>query len=197
MRDVEVFAPRLAARDHGAVTNVDDPRGDREQRRDSALARLRARGERVTAGRRAVIDVLLDAEGHLDAEAIAALVDDVEPGVHRATVYRSLQALVEVGVVTHTHVPGGATIYHLSPIADEGAPGAAVGARSSDDVGGARGRHGHAHLQCVVCQRFTDVDAVEFAALSARIEELTGFALDPEHGALLGTCAPCREAAES
>lgn len=161
---------------------------DGTSRRDRALAALRARGERVTPGRRTVIEVLDEQQGHLDAEAVAALVDEREPGIHRATIYRSLQALVEAGIVTHTHVPGGATIYHLATL--DASAGAGSGADAAGGVEGSSG-HRHAHLQCARCGRFTDVDVAEFAPLVARIRELTGFAVDAEHGALLGTCAQC------
>lgn len=149
-----------------------------------SLARLREAGERVTPGRRAVLEVLDGQVGHLGADDIAARVAVVEPGVHRATVYRSLQALVDVGLVTHTHVPGGATIYHLTP------------RRAEPDVLVVES-HGHAHLQCTVCERFTDVPVEEFAPLVARIDELFGFRVDADHAALLGTCRNCREGVKS
>ena len=52
--------------------------------------------------RRAVIEALA-AEPHQDAEAVAARVSRDQPGVHRATIYRTLQSLVELGVLAHTH----------------------------------------------------------------------------------------------
>lgn len=137
---------------------------------DRALARLRAAGERVTPARRAILAVLRDDPRHLDAETIATQVAAREPGVHRATVYRSLQALSDCGVVTHTHVPGGATIYHLT-----------------------RGAHEHAHLQCERCERFFDVPADWLDDLADRARADYGFTLERSHAALLGICADCAE----
>lgn len=154
------------------------------ERVEAAIARLRGAGERLTPGRRAVIEVLDVDSRHLDADAIAALVAQREPGVHRATIYRSLQALVDGGVVRHTHVPGGATIYHLVP-----AEHLVAETEGRDEVRARR--HGHAHVQCVRCERFTDIDAHEFAPLVARIREISGFVVDAEHAALLGVCAEC------
>lgn len=136
-----------------------------------ALGRLRERGERVTSARRAVLQVLDDAREHLCAEDIVERVDLAEPGVHRATVYRSLQSLAELGVVAHTHVPGGATIYHLRR---------------------ATGHPAHAHLQCSVCSRFFDIPAGWLDELGVRLRRELGFELDAQHAALLGTCADCR-----
>lgn len=140
-----------------------------------ALGLLRDKGERVTAARRAVLQVLDDASGHLCAEDIVTRVDEAEPGVHRATVYRSLQSLAELGIVAHTHVPGSATIYHL---------------RHS-----AAARTGHAHLQCTTCQRFFDIPIEWLGPIGDRVRTQLGFELDAQHAALLGTCAECRAAA--
>ena len=136
-----------------------------------ALALLRKKGERVTAARRAVLHVLDDARGHLCAEDIATRVDGAEPGVHRATVYRSLQSLAELGIVAHTHVPGGATIYHLRH-----SPGAPTG---------------HAHLQCTRCERFFDIPTDWLEPVGDRVRDELGFELEAQHAALLGTCADC------
>lgn len=138
-----------------------------------ALDQLRGHGERVTPGRRAVIEVLDVTQEHLDAETIGALVAERAPGVHRATVYRSLQSLSELGVVTHTHVPSGATIYHLT----------------CDDS-----HHRHAHLQCTVCERFFDLPVAELEPLRRAVRASSGFEIDPRHAALLGTCADCAAA---
>ncbi|NHN56713.1 transcriptional repressor [Calidifontibacter sp. DB0510] len=132
---------------------------------ESAVAQLRAAGERVTPARRAVLEVLAAAEAHLDAERVAGQLEQV----HRATVYRTLQSLAELGVISHTHVPDGGTIYHL------------------------RGReHAHAHLQCARCQAVVDIPVQWLDPLRARVERETGFLLAPDHAALLGVCADCR-----
>lgn len=146
-----------------------------------ALERLRDAGERVTPARRAVLEVLDESRDHLDAETVAARVDAREPGVHRATVYRSLQSLVTLGVVAHTHVPGGPTIYHLA-------------ASTHDDGGhGGQGRHGHAHLQCTRCLRFFDMPADWLDQLRERALGTMGFDIAPDHAALLGVCARCAQ----
>jgi Fur family transcriptional regulator, ferric uptake regulator len=139
----------------------------------NALGMLRDRGERVTAARKAVLQVLDQARDHLCAEDIAERVDAAEPGVHRATVYRSLQSLTELGIVAHTHVPGSATIYHLKH-----SPSAPTG---------------HAHLQCSTCSRFFDIPTDWLGPLADRSRDELGFELDAQHAALLGTCADCRK----
>lgn len=135
---------------------------------DDAIARLRQGGERITVARRAVLEALAS-HAHLDADEVAERVAELQPGVHRATIYRTLRSLVEQGVVSHTHVPDAATIYHLRQVR-------------------------HAHLQCAQCGRFADVPLEWLEPLAERIDTELGFSLDADHAALLGHCADCRAA---
>jgi Fur family transcriptional regulator, ferric uptake regulator len=142
----------------------------------AALDELRSRRERVTRVRRAVIEVLDRTAEHLDADQIVGLAEEWAPGLHRASVYRALATLGELGLVTHTHIGGSATVYHLSVEAAE----AAVETQS------------HAHLQCSSCQRVFDMPVEVLHPLAARVERELGFRLEPQHSALLGICADCR-----
>jgi Fur family ferric uptake transcriptional regulator len=147
-------------------------------------------GERVTPARLAVlrvVDAADAADEHLTAEQIGARVAELEPTVHRATVYRTLTALSEVGVLFHVHVAGAATVYHVSPGADpdgqdESRTGTAPYGHSSAP---------HAHVQCTECGRVLDVPADALAAVAERLQAELGFALDTSHAALLGRCAEC------
>ncbi|NUR82430.1 MAG: transcriptional repressor, partial [Dermatophilaceae bacterium] len=65
-----------------------------------AVERLREVGERLTPARYAVLRVVDAADRtdeHLTAEDIGARVGELEPAVHRATVYRTLTSLVDSG----------------------------------------------------------------------------------------------------
>lgn len=139
---------------------------------EKAVQAVRAAGERVTPGRRAVLEVLAEAHRHLDADAIAERVNDLVPGVHRATVYRSLSSLTDIGVVTHTHVPGASTIYHLAS-SDQHPP--------------------HGHLQCTGCGRFVDLPLDAMEDLAEKVRADSGFVIETEHAALLGTCRSCAD----
>src|SRR5450631_1850021 len=74
---------------------------------------LRDRGERMTGPRKAVLGVLAAHGGHVGAEDVVAAVAAVDPSVHRASVYRTLEALSDLGVVQHVHIGHGGTAYHL------------------------------------------------------------------------------------
>ena len=142
---------------------------------DAALEILRARGQRVTAARRAVIEVL-EPHDHLTADEIAAQAEAAAPGVHRTTIYRALATLGEIGLIAHTHVAGAATIYHLTPSED------------SD-------HHAldHSHVQCTECGSLFNVEDDLMTSLADDLERTIGFRLDVHHAALLGVCARCRK----
>jgi Fur family ferric uptake transcriptional regulator len=142
-----------------------------------ALDLLRAKHERVTKARRAVIEVLDGTEEHLAADEIVGRAEASAPGVHRATVYRALATLGDLGLVTHTHVGGSATVYHLA------VPTPSTQAAAS-----------HAHLQCTNCQAVIDIPADALYSLIARADREVGFLVEPHHAALLGLCADCRRA---
>jgi Fur family ferric uptake transcriptional regulator len=140
----------------------------------SAVARarplLRARGERMTRPRQAVIEVLAARTDHLTADEVGALLAAEAADVHLATVYRALESLSRVGVVQHVHVPNGATKYHLTP-----------------PLTG----HDHVHAQCRLCERVIDLPAALLDDVAAALLARHGFRLDAGHVALSGTCADC------
>ncbi len=142
----------------------------------AALEALRDRGERVTRVRQAVIQVLDSTAEHLDADRIVSQAAASAPGVHRASVYRALATLGDLGLVTHTHIGGSAAVYHLSVDVPESVSEA----------------QSHAHLQCSACHRVIDIPIAVLHPLAAQVDHDLGFRLEPQHTALLGICADCR-----
>jgi Fur family ferric uptake transcriptional regulator len=140
---------------------------------DLAVALLRQHGQRVTPVRRAVIEVLDQTTEHLAAEEIVLRVARMVPGAHRASIYRTLSSLSELGILTHTHVAGAGAVYHLT---------------AAERPGGAA----HAHLQCTSCGRLLDVSVEALLGLARQLDRDLGFELEPEHAALMGVCADCR-----
>lgn len=133
--------------------------------------RLNARGERMTRPRQAVLGVLADDRRHLSAEEIVAVVADRDPSVHRASVYRTLEALTHLGVVQHVHLSHGPTVYHLVD-----------------------GDAGHLHLQCTSCGGISDAPSVLLRQVAAELDHTYDFTLDLGHVALSGLCPTCRSA---
>ena len=127
---------------------------------------LHARGERMTVPRRSVLLALAARGGHVCAEDVVADVAAIEPGVHRSSVYRTLDALTSAGLVQHVHLGHGATAYHLVQVA-------------------------HPHAQCTSCHAVVDLPADLLDALVTSTQDRFGFVLDPLHVALSGTCRDC------
>ena len=96
-----------------------------------------------------------------------ALIGDAAQ-VHLSTVYRTLDALTELGVVVHVHVPGGSTRYTLA---------------DAEPL--------HVHAQCLNCQRLIDLPAEIMIDLADQLRRSHSFVLDPGHVALSGTCSDC------
>lgn len=72
-------------------------------RTDRLKAALRAAGVRLTRQRAALLEVLAKADDHPDAATLHDRTRAIEPGVSLSTVYRTLTALEEQGVI-HKHV---------------------------------------------------------------------------------------------
>lgn len=128
---------------------------------------LRAQGVRVTKPRREVLALLAAVADLPTADEMLERLDPAA-GATRATLYRTLQVGVEVGVVCHVHTGHTPTRYHLS-------------APDAED---------HVHLFCVECQRLVTAPR---SLLGGAEEQLgrEGFLLDPSHLALSGRCRRC------
>jgi Fur family transcriptional regulator, ferric uptake regulator len=128
---------------------------------------LRASGYRVTPQRQLVLEAVSRLE-HATPEEIFADVRLTASGVNVSTVYRTLELLEQVGLVSHTHLSHGAPRYHL-----------AAGAQ-------------HVHLVCQQCERVTEVDKAAAGPLVAALEQTEGFLTDVGHLTVFGLCSSCR-----
>jgi Fur family ferric uptake transcriptional regulator len=134
---------------------------------ETLIAALRERGWRLTEPRLAVCRLVAESHSqHLTAPAITA---SLAGEVDQSTVYRTLEALEAAGILTHTHLGHGPSVYHL---ADE-AP--------------------HQHMICEVCGEVTELDAAVVAEALAAITRATGFVPDTSHFALSGRCRRCSD----
>lgn len=138
----------------------------------AAIGALRAHGERVTDARRAVIELLAGTHEHVSADQVATLLEASRPVVHRATVYRTLDVLAELGIVSHIHSGSGATAYHLAA-SPEG--------------------HEHLHAHCRSCGAVIVIPADALADASARVARETGFTIEAQQSMIVGVCASCVE----
>ena len=93
-------------------------------------------------------------------------------GVNITTVYRTLELLEELGLVTHAHLSHGAPTYHA--VAEEQ----------------------HVHLVCRSCHAVDEVPRPMLDQLAGDARSTPGASsVDVGHVALFGVCAACAEAA--
>ena len=129
--------------------------------------RVRAGGKRMTLQRRLVLEALQRARHHTTADEIAARIRRRHPQIDPSTVYRNLEALEELGLVTHTHFEDRVTRWHLADAE----------------------RHGH--LICRSCGAETEVAMSLLEPLARRLRGELGFVADLAHSAVVGICARC------
>ena len=88
------------------------PRDERQPLRQDEVASLfHGRGVPYTIQRRTVFEVLQGRSDHPTAETVHAEVTDRLPGLSKATVYRSLETLVELGLAVRIGHPGSSARY--------------------------------------------------------------------------------------
>lgn len=131
-------------------------------------AQLRAVGLRSTVQRRAVLAGLHEL-GHATVDDLAAHVQRHHPDVSLSTIYRTVEALDEAGLVTHAHLHHGSPTYHS---VDEAA---------------------HVHLVCTGCGDVDQQPAVVAEPMAAALRAATGFVVEVTHLAVHGLCAACAE----
>lgn len=139
---------------------------------ESILELLRSRGLRMTPQRRAIVTEIMATDGHISPTAVARRVRERVPGVNPSTVYRTLDLLEEVGVLSHSHLEAGPE-YHRS------------------------GEPEHVHLVCSKCGAHDSLTLSEAESLKRLIGGHRGFVPDLTHFAISGLCAACLRAAAS
>jgi Fur family ferric uptake transcriptional regulator len=133
---------------------------------DSVITYLRSHGSRITSARRVLLEALFDADGHMSAEALTEKVHKKVPDVNLSTIYRNLEELEQLGVITHSHLGHGPSSYLLASQA-------------------------HAHFICANCGVMIEAPDEIFRGLARSAKSRLGFDIDPKHFAILGLCADC------
>lgn len=128
---------------------------------------LRSRGYRLTPQRQLVLEAVV-ALGHATPDDIVSEVRRTAEGVNISTVYRSLELLEELGLVTHAHLGHGPPTYHAATDSD------------------------HLHLVCRDCGTVAEVELAVAAPLVDRLRHVSGFEVDVGHFAIYGRCVECR-----
>jgi Fur family ferric uptake transcriptional regulator len=130
---------------------------------------LKEKGYRLTPQRIMVLDALHSVDSHISAEEIYAKVKAKYPYANISTVYRTLELLKELGLVTEIDLDDGRIRYHL---AEKG--------------------HHH-HLVCSKCGSVIDLPESALLKLTQALAHDYQFQADLRHLAIFGLCANCQK----
>ena len=75
---------------------------------------LREQGYRVTPQRLIVLDAICDIGGHAEISQIMARVNFLDNTIDKSTVYRAIDVLIEVGLVTLTELDNQVRVYNIA-----------------------------------------------------------------------------------
>ena len=118
--------------------------------------------------RRVILEAVLQHDDHPTADQIYEAVQDRLPQLSRTTVYRTMDTLLELGVVRRVHL---------------------TGATSRFD-GKIRRHH---HLVCTCCNKIIDFEDDNLDQLPLPKRKLQGFEVEDFSVQISGVCADCRK----
>jgi Fur family ferric uptake transcriptional regulator len=129
---------------------------------------IRGHGHRLTPQRHMILEVIRKADQHLMPDEIYTRVHAKNPAISRATIYRTLDFLCELRLVTALQW-GGQMYYE------------------------AAGEQPHHHLVCRHCGGIDQIDHSMLETLLTAIDKKYHFSVDMDHLGLFGLCAGCRK----
>jgi Fur family ferric uptake transcriptional regulator len=127
-------------------------------------------GYRLTEPRRAVAELIAERSGHFTAADLVAAARASRTPIGRATVFRTLDVLEEIGAVERLDLPGGAHAYVPCEAAH------------------------HHHVVCSRCGRVAEIDDRGLRVVVREINNRTGFRVDDHRLEAFGLCPGCQAA---
>ena len=134
----------------------------------SASGALQELGYRLTPQRIMVLDAVEQADSHISADEIHTQVLGRYPHMNISTVYRTLELLEKLGLVTKTDLGDGRVRYHSIK------------------------KGHHHHLVCQKCGAIIDMEESILSPLWAEIRQQYDFKVNMKHLAFFGLCPRCR-----
>ena len=129
---------------------------------------IRQRGYRMTPQRDMILEAI-HASGHMTADEIYQQVHVKSPAVNLATVYRTLELLKALHLVSAIDTGEGCVHYELA------------------------GEQPHHHLVCEACGEAVELDCDVLLPLEKELCKRYGFQMNLDHLALFGLCPKCQK----
>jgi len=121
---------------------------------------------KVTLQRIAIYETLKDTKSHPNAEAIYKQLSPKYPTISLATVYKSLELFVSLGLIQAINVEENSFRYDGN-------------------------FKSHPHLICTKCKKVEDLDEHPFADLCREVEVLSGYSIEKQQLNFYGLCPEC------
>jgi Fur family ferric uptake transcriptional regulator len=137
---------------------------------DSAAIRaLKAAGYKITGPRQTILEILEQGNGHMTAAELLTAVEARDPSIGRASVFRTLDLMVKIGLLWPS-VQGGSTVhYMLMPNGH------------------------HHHIICTRCEKRIEFEDCRLGELIAALEAQYGIQIEGHLLELYGVCADCKK----
>jgi Fur family ferric uptake transcriptional regulator len=131
----------------------------------------------VTRPREAILELFAESSGHLSAEDVYLRLARTHPGLSLATVYRTLDVLHELNLLTRHRFGDGRARYELAPQRP--------------------GEHAHYHLICSDCGKVINREIGDndvLAKLESELQVQHGFDVRSRRVEFVGLCPDCLSA---
>lgn len=133
---------------------------------------LREKGLKLTTQRRNILEVMQKHQGeHLTAEEIYELVKEECPEIGLATVYRTVQLLLEMKIIEKLNLDDGFIRYEIGKNSNE---------------------HHHHHLICNQCGKVFEVEDDLLDPLEEQISKQFNFKVTDHKVKFYGVCETCQ-----
>jgi Fur family ferric uptake transcriptional regulator len=137
------------------------------------ISKLRNKGLEVTEERLKILEEVFSRHDHFDVETIVNKMNEERTGVSRATVYRTIELLLEFGFINKLVLGNGSVRYeHII------------------------GHSNHEHLICEVCGTILEVRIPELEKIQEEIALQNYFVPSRRTFNVYGVCRKCREKME-
>jgi Fur family ferric uptake transcriptional regulator len=144
------------------------PTTERLAEQDDVMRRLEARNRQATLQRRIILQALMDRRAYVTARELYTLLQQEQPSIGQATIYRTLELLVEAGAAARFPQENNESKYIYCPP-----------------------RHHH-HLVCTRCGLVEDIEGCVIPAIGATLEKRTHFQINEHAVTFYGFCGDCK-----
>jgi Fe2+ or Zn2+ uptake regulation protein len=126
-------------------------------------------GRPATSQRRLLLEIIRQADGHLDADELYRQAKEKISRISLATVYRNLKLFKELGLIAESNLGDTHSHYEI------------------------KGRAEHHHLVCLRCGKVVEFDSPLIDKAVARTKRETGFDITSIRLKLEGYCPDCKK----